>query len=593
MTRWFMMLLTFSGEPRRQNLRQGDKGVRRRGVSLRLAILPLPIALLCISVPLWFSLTWADENLLFKREVGFSPNRISWVHLPDFYSQPHSESGIDLDGDNIIDLFVFLPEYPTDRVKAFFNNGSFAWEYQANKQDQPKRELGAFALAAFDTDSDGVKEVICGTNDLRLYALDAFSGLVKKEMQLKYGCYVYSMTVGNVTGDGSSELMVACSGNAEWQRGHTRLLPKSRGYIHALDEKLEPLWHTPLGDVGVLFGHYVFAGDLDGDGREEVMVPDLSGNFYLFDDDGRMLWTKSVKEIAPERTASHVDYALIADVDGDPENGSELVIAAEESGGCLYNRDGQLLWRTKRAISHAQHCAVADVRYHKKGSEILFFDKTGERVLLFTSYGEKLWERDIGYMAVMGGFIDWTGDETKEIIAAAGECVLIYDEYGRLVERMSAPSLLSHDGMIANVAGDGREEYIAITEDEFFVFSNPQPAKKKDTTANVEGDQRGAYITGDEFFDLVESPKLLQNFPNPFSIGTYIPYILPEQSSLEVNIYSSRGRLVRILNIEDQEPGFHAKSGEAAYWDGRNETGEDVVYGIYFYSIKGDYSVTL
>ena len=78
----------------------------------------------------------------------------------------------------------------------------------------------------------------------------------------------------------------------------------------------------------------------------------------------------------------------------------------------------------------------------------------------------------------MGGFTNWTGDNTKEIIAAAGRYILIFDEYGKLLDRLTAPSLLSHDGMIANVAGDLREEYIAITEDKIFVFSNPFPPTK-------------------------------------------------------------------------------------------------------------------
>ena len=173
------------------------------------------IALVFLIALTIFSRAWCDENLLFERKVGFYPRRISWAHLPNLYSQPHSESGIDLDGDKDVDLLVFLPEQQTDRVKAFFSDGSYAWEFNVGIEDQPKRELGAFAIAAFDIDSDGVKEIICGTNDLRLYALDAYSGVLKKQIKLKDGCYVYQMTVGDVNGDGILELIVACSGNAE------------------------------------------------------------------------------------------------------------------------------------------------------------------------------------------------------------------------------------------------------------------------------------------------------------------------------------------------------------------------------------------
>jgi hypothetical protein len=32
--------------------------------------------------------------------------------------------------------------------------------------------------------------------------------------------------------------------------------------------------------------------------------------------------------------------------------------------------------------------------------------------------------------------------------------------------------------------------------------------------------------------------------------------------------------------------GFYTSKGRAAYWDGRNESGEEVGSGIYFYTIK-------
>ena len=78
---------------------------------------------------------------------------------------------------------------------------------------------------------------------------------------------------------------------------------------------------------------------------------------------------------------------------------------------------------------------------------------------------------------------------------------------------------------------------------------------------------------------------LLQNYPNPFNPETWIPYQLSEDSSVSISIYDTTGRLVRTLSLGFQTAGFYNSHGQAAYWDGRNELGERVASGIYFYQL--------
>ncbi len=80
--------------------------------------------------------------------------------------------------------------------------------------------------------------------------------------------------------------------------------------------------------------------------------------------------------------------------------------------------------------------------------------------------------------------------------------------------------------------------------------------------------------------------QLHQNFPNPFNPETWIPYQLKEDSHVEVRIYSLTGQLVRTLSLGRKPAGFYVDRQKAAYWDGRNEAGEHVASGVYFYSIK-------
>ena len=86
---------------------------------------------------------------------------------------------------------------------------------------------------------------------------------------------------------------------------------------------------------------------------------------------------------------------------------------------------------------------------------------------------------------------------------------------------------------------------------------------------------------------------LLQNYPNPFNPETWIPYQLSEPSEVMIRIYNARGQLVRTFSLGQREAGYYIDRTRAAYWDGRNDTGEKVASGMYFYQLRaGDFSAT-
>ena len=87
--------------------------------------------------------------------------------------------------------------------------------------------------------------------------------------------------------------------------------------------------------------------------------------------------------------------------------------------------------------------------------------------------------------------------------------------------------------------------------------------------------------------------ELLANYPNPFNPETWIPYQLSTDSDVVLSIYDSNGEPVRQFDLGYQHVGTYSTRGRAIYWDGRNEFGETVVSGIYFYHLlAGDYSQT-
>ena len=84
---------------------------------------------------------------------------------------------------------------------------------------------------------------------------------------------------------------------------------------------------------------------------------------------------------------------------------------------------------------------------------------------------------------------------------------------------------------------------------------------------------------------------LLPNYPNPFNPETWIPYHLAHAADVTLTIYDAEGAVVRRLDLGHQPAGYYADQSKAAYWDGRNERGESVASGVYFYQLRaGDYT---
>ena len=86
---------------------------------------------------------------------------------------------------------------------------------------------------------------------------------------------------------------------------------------------------------------------------------------------------------------------------------------------------------------------------------------------------------------------------------------------------------------------------------------------------------------------------LAQNFPNPFNPETWIPYQLSQATEVKIQIYDISGHLVRTLDLGWQARDSYMTSSSAAYWDGKNELGERVSSGIYFYTLQtADFAAT-
>jgi hypothetical protein len=74
---------------------------------------------------------------------------------------------------------------------------------------------------------------------------------------------------------------------------------------------------------------------------------------------------------------------------------------------------------------------------------------------------------------------------------------------------------------------------------------------------------------------------LYQNYPNPFNPITNIPFSLDRKTLVKVNIYDINGRLVKRYSPKIYYPGEHH-----VIWDGKNNNGQDIASGIYYYHLS-------
>ena len=117
--------------------------------------------------------------------------------------------------------------------------------------------------------------------------------------------------------------------------------------------------------------------------------------------------------------------------------------------------------------------------------------------------------------------------------------------------------------------------------------------------AQVEDDGSVAFQQGIAYLQSLlaslvpEETALLPNYPNPFNPETWIPYQLSEPAEVTLRIYAINGELVRTLALGQVPAGIYQSRTRAAYWDGKNNVGESVASGIYFYTLTaGEFTST-
>ena len=189
-----------------------------------------------------------------------------------------------------------------------------------------------------------------------------------------------------------------------------------------------------------------------------------------------------------------------------------------------------------------------------------------------------------------------TGDVNRDGVVSILDLILVAQQLGRRVPA----------GSPVDINGDGVVSILDLIRVAQGIAGSPAApaagAKSVDAAmieawiaqARLEDDGSVAFKQGIENLQnllaslIPEETALLRNYPNPFNPETWIPYQLAESAEVTLTIYDMNGQLVQRLEMGHQAAGMYQSRSRAVYWDGRNQLGESVASGLYFYTLTAD-----
>lgn len=237
--------------------------------------------------------------------------------------------------------------------------------------------------ALLDVDGDGREEVIAGRRG-HLCAIDGSSGNVVKQWHIPGDAVPGGDAIGYffvIRSDGERRLVV----------------PTRLGGVFCLDEQLEQVrWqsHLPMP------AHWAFAGDVDGDGSDEILwAYDCTGTphnelgvVWLLSADGEERWRRFTDEIMDD---THLDYALMLP----PTDQRDGLIVMPD--GPAFDANGDEVFNVRQTVHHGQRVAL--IR-DGAGDDLLIYADRGVRA----SGNDEAWLGTTGVVATdLNGHVLW------------------------------------------------------------------------------------------------------------------------------------------------------------------------------------------
>ncbi len=287
-------------------------------------------------------------------------------------------------------------------------DGNILWQQgtPSDNADKLGKVSADMALQVYDIDGDGKDEVIVGRN-FEIQILDGATGKVKKSAKTPFSDDEDDTLIGVPYNTYAFERLNPDGIRICNFRGKKRpadLLLKDRYCrVYAFDEDLNLMWKykSPTNT-----GHCPLPIDIDGDGKDEVMV-----GYKMLDSDGTLLWSYPI-------TGDHTDEIVAGKWMPNDEEGYFACVSGTRGffiGDCY----GNIVARDM--IGHAQRVSIANYCPEKEGREIIVANYWGHQGVLFLydCYGKPIWEMENEMNGNIIAPVNWDGNGTELILTNA------------------------------------------------------------------------------------------------------------------------------------------------------------------------------